>query len=165
MDITHIINHLGSEATAYKEFIAVLQEETECLVSRNYKGLYETAGNKQALLSRIKKLNETRAALLARSARGLDASADGTAAAVSAIIDSAPPHQKEEFLRLHDSLGSLIDTIHEVNKVNSLVIKGSLEHINKTLGFFSNFMPGTVYKPTGAFGDISLKGSRLNKGA
>lgn len=164
MDITHIIDHLATEASVYKEFISVLQQETECLISRDYKRLYETVGSKESLLARIRKMTGGRAALLSGSARRLGMEGAGKDA-IAAVVDSAPPAQKEEFRKQQDIVCSLIDTIQEVNRVNSLVIKGSLEHINKTLGFFGNFMPGSVYKPSGAFGELSLKGSRLSEGA
>ncbi|MFQ5736256.1 MAG: flagellar protein FlgN [Thermodesulfobacteriota bacterium] len=163
MEIAHITDHLSQEASAYKEFISVLQRETECLVGRDYKGLYETVAGKEALIARVRKLGERRQALLADCARSLGMEgADEDV--VSAIVERATGPQKEEFLKLQNIIGSLIDTIHEVNRVNSLVIKGSLEHLNKTLGFFGNFMPGSVYKPNGAFGEIPLKGSRLSEG-
>jgi len=164
MNMTNIIEHLGKEAAAYKEFISVLQQETECLVSRDYKGLYEAAGAKEALLSRIQRLVDARASLLKAFASSL--SLEGPAEkAVSAMLASVQPEQKAAFIKSQLIVSNLLDTIKEVNRVNSLVIKGSLEHINKTLGFFGNFMPGIVYKPSGAFGEMQMKGSRLSEGA
>lgn len=164
MNMTNIIEHLGKEAAAYKEFISVLQQETECLVSRDYKGLYEAAGAKEALLSRIQRLMGARAALLKAFAQSL--SLEGPAEeAISAMLGSVPPEQKKAFIKNQSIVSNFIDTIKEVSRVNSLVIRNSLEHINKTLGFFGNFMPGVVYKPSGAFGEIPMKGSRLSEGA
>ena len=164
MDMTNIIEHLGKEAVAYKEFISVLQQETGCLVSRDYKGLYEAAGAKEALIARIQRLVDARAGLLKAFANSL--SLEGPAEnAISSMLGAVSPDQKKAFIKNQSIVSNLIDTIKEVSRVNSLVIKGSLEHINKTLGFFGNFMPGAVYKPSGAFGDIPMKGSRLSEGA
>src|SRR3989337_2615754 len=115
MNMTNIIEHLGKEACAYKEFISVLQQETECLVSRDYKGLYEAAGAKEALLSRIQRLVDARAGLLKAFANSL--SIDGPAEkAISAMLGSVPPGQKEEFIKNQSIVSNLIDTIKEVNR-------------------------------------------------
>lgn len=164
MNITDITEHLDKEAGAYKEFISVLQKETECLVSRDYKGLYEAAGAKEALLTRIQKLVDRRSALIEGCARAMSIDCPPSDL-ISSILASASEGQREAFINSQSAVSNLIDTIKEVNRVNSLVIKGSLEHINKTLGFLGNFMPGSVYKPSGAFGEIPMKGSRLSEGA
>jgi len=163
MDMTNIIEHLGRESAAYKEFILLLQRETECLISRDYKGLYEAAGSKEALMARIQRLVSARAGLISSFAASLGM-AGQTDGVVSSLLASVPESQKEAFIKAQSEATNLIDTIKEVSRVNSLVIKDSLEHINKTLGFFGNFMPGSVYSPSGAFGKVPIKGSRLSEG-
>ncbi len=164
MNISRLTDHLAVEASTYKEFISVLQQETECLVTRDYRGLYEAVSGKETLLARISKLVDERGRLLSSAASelGVECSGEEAAAAVSGALAGA---QREEFDGYRAMIGSLIDSVREVNRVNSLVIRSSLENINKTLGFFGNFMPGSVYKSTGAFGQVPLKGSRLNEGA
>lgn len=163
MEIKFVAEHLKKEIGLYKEFIAVLQKETENIVGRDYKGLYETAGLKEGLIIRIERASRSRAVLMHEAAATLGIQGETK---LSFIIEKLSGDLKEELLESQATILSLLESIKEINSLNSLVVKESLDNINKTLGFLGNFMPATVYNPTGAFeGSYSVKGARLSEGA
>ncbi len=163
MDIMLVAEHLKKEIGLYKEFITVLQKETENIVGRDYKGLYETAGLKEGLIIRIERAGRSRASLMHEAASSLGIQGE---LKLSSVIEKVSGRIREDLMESRSTILSLLESIREINKLNSLVVKESLDNINKTLGFLGNFMPATVYNPTGAFeGTCSAKGSRLSEGA
>lgn len=157
-----IIDHLAKEMSLYKELITVLQKETEDLVGRDYRGLYETVSAKEQILLRIQSAGNLRNRLIKEAALKAGAPAE-TLSSLIERMEEGPA--KDELKNLQSSIVSFIESIQEINKVNSLIVKGSLENINKTLGFLSNFMPASNYKATGTFDGVAIKGSRLSEGA
>jgi flagellar biosynthesis/type III secretory pathway chaperone len=163
MKIKNLIGHLKKEIAVYEDLVGILQEETENLVSMNYQGLYDTSSRKEHTVLRIDYMGEVRLKLMNDASRSLGI--DGFVN-LSAIIELvAAEREKEELRMCQSAILSLIEGIKELNKVNALVVEGSLENINKTLGLLGNFLPKNVYKPTGAFEPIAPKGFRLNEGA
>ncbi len=162
MEIQLLIDHLKKEISVYKEFIAVLHSETENVVARDYKGLYDTICRKEQTLARIGSFGAQRRGLMSGVARanGLE---DG--ASLTSIIEKVQGPYSAELKGCQAAIFSLIESIKDINKVNSIAIKGSLDNIRKTLGFLSNFIPNVNYKPTGTFDGIEVKGGRFNKGA
>jgi len=163
MEITLLAEHLKKEINLYKEFIAVLQKETENIVERDYKGLYETAGLKEGLIIRIERAAGARGVLMHEAAQTLGVEGE---LKLSSMVERLSGGIQEDIIKSQSTILSLIESIKEINKLNSLVIRESLDNINKTLGFLGNFMPATVYNPTGAFdGSYPSKGARVNEGA
>lgn len=162
MEITFLAEHLKKEIGLYKEFITVLQKETEDIVGRDYKGLYETAGLKEGLIIRIERAGRSRGALMHEAAVSLGV---GGELKMTSIIDKVSGSLRDDLAKSQSTILSLLESIKEINRLNSLVVKESLDNINKTLGFLGNFMPAAVYNPTGALeGTYSVKGSRLSEG-
>ncbi len=159
-----LTDHLNIEAALYRELIEVLQKETSDLIERDYKGLYDTVGRKEQTLARISKAAPLRIKLIKDAASRLGISGSGEVV-LGAIIERAKGEEAEGLRRQRDIITALIESAKEINKVNSLAIKDSLDNIKKTLGFLGNFLPGGVYKQSGAFETLKVKGSRLSKGA
>lgn len=158
-----VAEHLKKEIALYKEFISVLQKETENIIGRDYKGLYETVGLKEHLIIRIESAGRSRLQLMSEAASSLGIQGEPN---LSSIIERTVGRVKEDLRECQSTVLSLLDSIREINKLNSMVVRESLDNINKTLGFLGNFMPATVYNPAGAFeGSYSVKGSRLSEGA
>ena len=161
MLIRSLTEHLNIEITVYKELVAVLQKETENLVARDYQGLYETSSRKEHIVLRINHLSEVRQELMDEAARSFGVEPAGN---LSEIIGLAAPMDAEALRTAQSAILSIVEGVKEINKLNALVVEGSLDNINKTLGLLSNFMPKNIYKPTGAFESIAEKGVRLNEG-
>ncbi|MBI5643135.1 MAG: flagellar protein FlgN [Deltaproteobacteria bacterium] len=165
MEIKLILDHLKKETALYKEFIGILQKETENLVNRDFKGLYETVALKEHALKRIESLGTLRAKLIKNGGAALGVRPGAKGEVTLMMVIEALGERRVEIEAERNIIISLIESIKEINKVNSLVVTGSLENINKTLGFLGNFLQTSVYKPSGAFEGFSPKGSRLSEGA
>ncbi len=161
MSVQALTEHLGKEIAVYKELVSVLQKETESLVARDYQGLYDTSSRKGHIVLRINHLSEVRQELMNDAARSFDA---GPVANLSEIIELASFMDAENLRAAQSAILSIVEGVKEINKLNALVVEGSLDNINKTLGLLSNFMPKNLYKPTGAFDSTVQKGTRLNEG-
>jgi flagellar biosynthesis/type III secretory pathway chaperone len=158
-----LIGHLEKELELFKEFVAVLQKETENLISRDYKGLYETVSRKEHLLVRFEVLGSGRQSLMQATADSIGVS--GKDLNLTRIIEGLAGNEKAEVKRLQAGILALLDSIREINKLNSLVVKESIENINKTLGMLTNFMPAGTYSHKGSFKGVAVKGTRLSEGA
>jgi flagellar biosynthesis/type III secretory pathway chaperone len=163
MEMNPVIEHLKKEIDLFKEFISVLQKETENIVGRDYKGLYDTVGLKEHLITRIETAGGLRAKLIGEAAEALGVKNDPS---LTALIEKTSGVVKDSLKECQSTLLTLLDSVMEISRLNAVVVRESLDNINKTLGFLGNFMPATVYNPAGSFaGSYSLKGSRLSEGA
>lgn len=158
----HLIDQLKKEIALYNDFIAILHRETENLVSRDYKGLYDTVSIKEHLLVRIDGCSMEREKLLKEAASTLGIT--GTIN-LSAIIERTVPGHKKDLKDCQRAILALIDSIKEINTVNSHVVSASMENINKTLALIGSFQPRNVYQSNGAYAGLSVKGHRLCEGA
>lgn len=130
MAIQSFIKHLKTEASVYEDLIALLRVETENLVNRDYRGLYETVTRKEHLLMKIDSLGDLRATHLNNAAASLGVYGFVN---LSAIIEFMNGDEREELNRCRSSILALIHTIKEINKVNETAVKGSLHNMKKTL--------------------------------
>ncbi len=166
MRLDRLIDRLRDEAALYEEFIATLQAETECLVSRDYRKLYDTVCGKEGVLARMCASGQARLKEMEAAAEDLDLSGPVTLTSILRSAEILNWAEIRELKRLRDAASSLIESIKEINKLNSLVAEGSLENINKALALLRGFMPGSTYSSHGAYhGALSGKGQTLIKGA
>ncbi|MBI5454900.1 MAG: flagellar protein FlgN [Deltaproteobacteria bacterium] len=166
MESNAIELHLTKEESLYKELISVLQAETENLVSRDFRALYETVGRKEHILKRIELSGVERLKLVrdASEKLGLKPGPKGEFPLSDVIERSGASRAALESKR--NIIISLVESIKELNHLNGLVVKGSLDNINKTLGFLGNFLQTGVYRQSGAFdGFATVKGAHLSEGA
>ncbi|MBE7414815.1 MAG: flagellar protein FlgN [Deltaproteobacteria bacterium] len=158
-----LIGHLKKEIGLCKELIAVLHRETESIVARDYKALYEAAGEKEGLVRKVD------ASVAARAKRMEDACASlGIPCGDGAALESIARQVGElggELDKCLKTLASLAASIKELNDLNSLAIQSSLDNVKKTLGFLGNFLQPSAYKAGGKAEELAFKGSRLSKGA
>lgn len=156
-----LIEHLEKEIAVYRNLVEVQQTETENLISKDYRGLYETIGRKEHLLMKVSSMDKARSRLMEGVGRELGVQTGN----ISCILERISGTEFNRLKECQVSVLSLVDTIKEVNKVNALFVEGSIENIKKTLGLLGNFMPKSVYKPTGDFYSDTLKGTNLSEGA
>lgn len=163
MENENLTGHLKREIELFKDLIAVLHRETECMVGRDYKGLYETVSQKDLLAMRIHAATEARQPLLKEALAALGC-APGQEVNLTSLIEMAPA-SAPVLEECQKTLFSLASTIKEINGLNSLIIESSMESVARTLGFLGNFMQPSTYKATGSFDGFAVKGSRLSEGA
>ncbi|MBI2399593.1 MAG: flagellar protein FlgN, partial [Deltaproteobacteria bacterium] len=158
-----LIGHLKREIELFKDLICVLHRETECIVGRDYKGLYETVSQKEHLAMRIHAATEARQPLLKEgmAAFGAAPAREVNLTSLIELATASAPVLEE----CQKTLFSLTSTIKEINGLNSLIIESSMANVAKTLGFLGNFMQPSTYKATGSFDGFAVKGSRFSEGA
>ncbi len=162
MMVKALIEHLEKEIVVYRSLVEVQQVETENLTSKDYRGLYDTIGRKEHLLLKVASLSKTRASLM----EGVDSELGGESIVnISGILERISGPEHDRLKECQSTVLTLVDTIKEINKVNALFVEGSIENIKKTLGLLGNFMPKSVYKPTGDFYSNTFKGTNLSEGA
>jgi flagellar biosynthesis/type III secretory pathway chaperone len=162
MMVKALIEHLEKEIVVYRNLVEVQQAETENLTSKDYRGLYETIGRKEHLLAKVSLLSKDRARLMGSIAGLFEGKGIVN---ISGILEQISGPEHDRLKECQSAVLTLVDTIKEINKVNALFVEGSIENIKKTLGLLGNFMPKSVYKPTGGFYSSTLKGANLSEGA
>lgn len=158
----NLIEHLDGEIEVYRELIEGLHRETEDLVKRDYKALYDTIAVKERLLIRIDAMGARRRALLEEAASSLGISGEIN---ISRILERLSGEEFEALKERQRFVIALVDGIKEITKVNSLVVKGSLDNIRKTLGLLGNLNAAGTYGKEGGFNGIGVKGRHLSEGA
>src|SRR3989304_4455964 len=164
MEIDRLIGHLNGEIRLCKELVSLLQKETEAIVSRDYRALYEIVGQKRPLVARVNALSEARAGFIRAALSFLGAPAEQEPS-LAAVIEKAGSPAKQDIENCRSTLQTLASSVKELNSLNARVIENSLQNVKKTLGFLGNFLQPSVYKPGGKLDEFALKGSRLSKGA
>ncbi len=159
MKTKDLIGHLRSEIELFKELIAVLHAETECMVGRDYKGLYEAVSGKEQLVMRINSASGTRKRLLIECFPSTGAPEEANLTSLIELTGNGALAECQK------TLLSLASTVKEINGVNRLIMESSMENVTRTLSFLGNFMQPGTYKPTGSFGELAVKGARLSEGA
>ncbi|HEY4707758.1 MAG TPA: flagellar protein FlgN [Thermodesulfobacteriota bacterium] len=163
MEIDRLIGHLNGEIRLCKELVSLLQRETEAIVSRDYRALYEIVGQKEHLVTRVNAQSEARADFIRAALAFLGAPQEEPS--LAAVIEMVRGPARQDIENCRSTLQTLASSIKELNSLNARVIENSLENVRKTLGFLGNFLQPSVYKPGGKMDEFAPKGSRLNKGA
>lgn len=163
MEIDRLIGHLNGEIRLCKELVSLLQRETEAIVSRDYRALYEIVGQKEHLVMRVNAQSEARADFIRAALASLGAPQEEPS--LAAVIEKARGPARQDIENCRSTLQTLASSIRELNSLNARVIENSLENVRKTLGFLGNFLQPSVYKPGGKMDEFAPKGSRLSKGA
>lgn len=162
METDRLIEHLNSEISCYKDYISVLQRETENLVARNYQGLFETTGEKEKLLAKLDELGRARKVLMDGLFAALGVENDGR---LSTLVNNSRGEDREGLGSCRETIVSLAESIKEITQVNTHAVRDSLDNVNKALGLLRQFSTGSVYRPTGSFDSPAMKGSRISEGA
>ena len=154
-----LIEHINREIEEYKLLIDVLHVETEALKKRDYKHILQIVAQKEALLSKIEKMGSIRRTLIEKTAERYH-----LPATISALLDTEGP-ERDELYRSVNMLRTLIESSIEINRVNRLTARASMENIQKMLNVLKNFIPHTTYNRNGTADEIDVRGIQLREGA
>ncbi len=154
-----LIEHIQREIEEYKLLIDVLHIETEALKKRDFKHILDIVAQKEAVLSRIEKMGRMRRNLIKSVAERYS-----QPSTISALLNLETPERDELFSSVN-MLRTLIESSIEINRVNRLTAKASIENIQKMLHVIKNFMPHTTYNSTGMKEEIEIRGTQLREGA
>jgi flagellar biosynthesis/type III secretory pathway chaperone len=163
LGIRELIKKLDIEMRLYRELIALLHEETDAVIKRDYKDLYKVLGRKEYVLSALERAVRERIALVGETLGDEPLKDDkSTISALILSLHSSP--ERDELVEAREKLQSLMDSAREVNRVNTHIVQTSLDNVNKTLGFLGNLFVKDTYGPSGAAASMEVKGSRLSEG-
>ncbi len=138
-----IENILKEQVNTYKILHDLLGRERKCLLNIDAEELEEISKEKDTLVMRLRLLEEERRRLTAKIAgdRGLGAEIN--------LKELAGITGNNVFTGLRSTLVSLIQSIEEMNKFNSILIDRSLTYIRTTINFIRPFTKEAVPRTSG----------------
>ncbi len=153
-----LIEHINREIEGYKLLIDILHLETEALKKRDFKHILDIVAQKEAVLSRIEKMGRMRRSLIESVSRRYS-----QPASIQALLNLDTP-ERDALYKSVNMLRTLIESSIEINRVNRLTAKASIDNIQKMLNILKNFMPHSTYNSTGMTEEIEIRGTQLREG-
>jgi flagellar biosynthesis/type III secretory pathway chaperone len=143
--LTHV---LDDEVKVYRTLLDVVRKEREILVSAKLDDLSENNKTKEALLIRIRALENQRIHLATEVCRALSLSTE--APRLLEIAVQIGGEEGERLRNLHSVLDLLLKRIHEFNKQNESLVKSALSNITGALKAIKNTLDeNPTYKKKG----------------
>lgn len=143
-----LAERLFMETDLYLELQSVLEDERRAIIERDYQGLQDLLGRKDALVTRISRLAEERGRVVGHG-KGPD------------MVAGGPSRDASEARR---ALIAAMKTVRTMNTRNRLLIRTSLNNVKSTLDLIESFCTAGTYCPNGNVRAKPLKGVSLNKG-
>ncbi len=140
---TAIVHILKEQITAYKILHDLLIRERACLVSIDSERVEEISKEKDTVIMRLRLLEEERQRLIKQFA------ADNGISSNVNLDELGKWTGNNIFSELRSRLMSLLQSIEEMNRFNSILIDRSLNHIKNTNNFFSLFRKEHETQATG----------------
>lgn len=138
-----IINILEEQVKAYRALQDLLIKERASLVEIDPRGVEEISKQKDTVVMRLRLLEDERQRLVRQFA-------DEKSVSGNINLDELGRQcGNEQFSKLRTQLRSLLSSIEEMNRINSVLIDRSLKYIRTTVNFFSSFSPEYEHKNTG----------------
>jgi len=128
-----IISILNEQINSYKILHALLTKERACLINIDSQKVEELSKEKDTVIMRLRLLEEERQRLIKQFAG--DNSLDGDIN----LDELGRLTGNSVFPDLRSQLLSLLQSIEEMNRFNSILIDRSLNHIRTNTGFFNIF--------------------------
>lgn len=139
---------LEDEVKVYRTLLDVVRKEREILVSANLDDLSENNKAKEALLIRVRALENQRLHTTTEVCRALQLSTENPRLLEIAVKLDNP--DGERLRNLHSVLDLLLKRIHELNKQNESLVKSALSNINGALKAIKNTLDeNPTYKKKG----------------
>ncbi|MCK5237173.1 MAG: flagellar protein FlgN [Deltaproteobacteria bacterium] len=155
--VKQFITTLRQEIGLYKELIAHLQEEKQLLARRRRDELYQIANTIETLVFKIKGVDGLRSRmaeeLVFLAGAGQRQGVASVGVTLTTVIGVVEEYHKGELMNLQSIIASLVDTIKELNRENSIITSRSIENINTAFQFLQELSTTGVYKPTGKLYD------------
>ncbi len=136
---TAIINILKEQINTYKMLNDLLKKERDCLINIDAEKVEEISKEKDTVIMRLRLLEEERQRLIRQFAEENGVDAEINLEKLGRMTGNRLFHD------LRSRMLSLLQSIEEMNKVNSILIDRSLNYIRTTTGFFNLFK--TEYAP------------------
>jgi len=146
--IDELILVLEQETECYREMKAVLQDEAQTIPLSNRQGLDRARSRKEALVARIKDLEQQREA----SVRHLASTyrIDASMVKVSDLAAYFPPPYDRKLRSCADSLRSLVEEVRLKNGANRKLLQYYMRWVNNALNLLTDiFDEQPVYQKPG----------------
>lgn len=144
----NLLDLLDGEAAHYRSLLPVLEREKEAIIEPNLGELGKTGKKKEALLLKIRIIEEQRQIMIKDLAKSLGCSPhDLTITKLAELVEE--PYSAR-FKSLCSDLLPLAKTIRDVNNGNKALIRHSVELIRSSFAFLNNLITANaVYYRSG----------------
>jgi len=137
-----LLGLLEGEAGHYRSLLSVLEGEKKAIVESNLGDLGETGKEKEALLSKIRIIEEQRQSMIENLAESLGCSPhDLTITTLAELVEE--PYSAR-FNSLCSDLLPLAKTVHDANDANKALLRHSVELIKSSFAFLNNLITANV---------------------
>ena len=138
-----ILNILEEQLRSYKIFHDLLIKERECLVKINPEMVEEISKEKDTVIMRLRLLEEERQRLVRKFADEHTIDGEVNLKEVGRITGN------DRFNTVRSQLLSLLQSIAEINKFNSILIDRSIHYLKMTSNFIGSFTNQDITKTSG----------------
>jgi len=138
-----ILNILEEQLRAYKIFLDLLIKERECLVKIDPEMVEEISKEKDTVIMRLRLLEEERQRLVRKFADEHTIDGEVNLKEVGRITGN------DRFNTVRSQLLSLLQSIAEINKFNSILIDRSIHYLKMTSNFIGSFTNRNLTKTSG----------------
>lgn len=138
-----VISILKEQINAYKILLDLLKKERVCLVDFDAEKVEEISKEKDTVVMRLRLLEEERVRLIRKFA-------EDNSLSLNLNLEEMAKHTGDAaFSVLRSQMLSLLQSIDEMNKFNSILIDRSLKYIRTTTNFFNSFTAQHIPQTTG----------------
>ncbi len=138
-----IISILREQINSYKMLFELLKDERKCLVDIDSDRIEHISKKKDTVVMRLRLLEEERQRLLAEFADDNDVDSNITLQELGRLTENA------QIPEMRSQLISLLQSIEEMNRFNSVLIDRSLQQVRTSTGFFNSFLNESTQPNTG----------------
>jgi len=124
---------LKEQLDGYKAFLSILQREKECLINIDMAAMEDISKEKDTAVMRLRLLEEERVRLTRKFANDNGILRDIT------LIELGELTEDNTLFALRSQLLSLLQSIEEMNKFNSILISRSINYLRANTNFLSSF--------------------------
>ncbi|MEW6599411.1 MAG: flagellar protein FlgN [Nitrospirota bacterium] len=128
-----IVSILQEQIKTYKVFQDLLNRERECLVKIDSEKVDEISKEKDTVIMKLRLLEEERQRLIKQFAEDNGLEMDINLDRLGQCTGNSAFHE------IRSLLLSLLQSVEEMNRVNSILIDRSLNHVKNNLNFFNLF--------------------------
>jgi len=138
-----VISILREQISVYKILLELLKRERESLINFDAENVEEISKEKDTVVMRLRLLEEERIRLIERFAENNNLSSNINLEMMAKLTGD------DTFSVLRSQMLSLLQSIDDMNKFNSILIDRSIRYIRTTSNFFNSFTTQHMPQATG----------------
>jgi flagellar biosynthesis/type III secretory pathway chaperone len=126
---------LRQETGVYRRYLETAEDDRQCIMHARLDGLEKNTRAKEEFVAMLEEYEEKRLLLTAELADRLKLPA--ASVKLAQIAEYLDPEERTELLNLRQELFNLLDRVKHANRVNEMIVKGSLTYLEKTINLFA----------------------------